>query len=591
MPVVTPLATALREGRATSAVPSQLDVLLRWLTGSKDAETVALAAELAGHDPAALRRRALRLLDAFLFTGRDGGVEVLGLEPGASRARLRTRYRLLMRIYHPDRAEGDPAWYQERAARLNRAYARACAAVAPEVAWGAAPAQTPSERRPASWLRRGRAWSLALPSPRVSAVTALVVATPLALGGVLDGARAALIACVALLVAAEWAPRALRGDRLTPHERPWLAVWLTMLVLLGVQLAPLPGAWAQALGAQPDWLWATGAVRSAISPFPAETLAYGATFSAYWAVAWWVSRLGRREVSVLAGGITGLAAFEALYGLYAIAHGSDSILGLWPREHYRGDATGTFVNRNHFAGLLAAAWPLALAVLLPRGRLGVTRPRLALAILLCVAFGAALMASHSRLGLGCAGVGLVVWLALQRRKHGRRTHRALLLGAGLPLAALIGGLWFGPVETWERFCELPTGDRAAVWRATFELPPGSWWLGAGAGAFGDVFKTVQPMSLRPSYHHAHSDWLELVLELGVVGVLALGVAGRHWWRQVRPRRLERLQRGALAGALAVLLHGAGDFGLRVPGTALVFWSLVGIVANAELGGRRPGSSR
>jgi len=55
------------------------------------------------------------------------------------------------------------------------------------------------------------------------------------------------------------------------------------------------------------------------------------------------------------------SSFQAIYGVAHLASGNTSVLGLWTKEYFFDDATGTFVNRNHFSGMLAIASPLVLS--------------------------------------------------------------------------------------------------------------------------------------------------------------------------------------------------------------------------------------
>jgi len=414
-------------------------------------------------------------------------------------------------------------------------------------------------------------------------VATLMVASALVLGGVHAPVRAALAAALALLVACEWLPRCLRGVGPDAWERAWLAPWAVVTMLVVLQLAPFGALLGGHLGAHPPLLLEVEPeVVRRISPHPLATAQSWATFTGYWALAFTVARLPRQRARRLGGVLLALAAFEAFYGTHALARGSDRVLNLWPRTAYPDDATGTFVNRNHFAALLALAWPVGLAWLWPLGSThrDTMRPLgLAAALTFSLLIGAALVSSHSRAGLVAALFGLAVWLALERR-----ALRALPVPLVAAVAAALGGaIWFGSGAWIERALLLPQdGERFAVWRALLDLPSRAWILGAGLGSFGDVFKTVQPPGILPSYDHAHNEWLELLLELGALGCTAAGLSLAWWWWRARPPAWSRLQRGASAGLAAVVVHSCFDFGLRVPGVALSFWALLGILANPAL---------
>ena len=424
---------------------------------------------------------------------------------------------------------------------------------------------------------------------RVAGVTLLVVTAPLLLGGVLAWTRALVAASVALLMVLEWAPRAWAGRGPDRRERAWLAVWLALSFLVLLQLLPLNSALLRASGALHGTLLAPAdAEVPRLTPMPLAALGWWASFTTYWAVAFTLATARRRAVARLAGALTALVLFEAFYGTWALAHGADRVLGLWPKPRYLGDATGTFVNHNHYAGLLALCWPLCLAWLrLPREAGGPALPgaaRRVLVVFVCLWLGAALVASHSRLGLAAAGAGLLVWLAASPNPRPRSARGLPWLALAAPAAALLGAIWFGSGVLVERFLDLAqAGERLAVWRALLALPARTWLLGAGAGAFPDVFKTVQPSEIAASYLHAHNDVLELLLDFGVVGLAVAALPAWGWWRRVRPGHFGALQRGALGGVAAVAIHSLGDFDLQVPGVALPFWATLGIALNARAG--------
>lgn len=424
---------------------------------------------------------------------------------------------------------------------------------------------------------------------QVAGVALILVSVPLALGGVFEGTRALMVATVAGLVAGECSMRVWTGPGPNRWERAWAIPWIVLTAIVVLQLAPLPSSLRNLVGAYPDELrWAADVPVSRLSPVPIASVAYWATFSCYWAVAWMVARFDRRQVHLLVGVLTALAVFEASYGIYAVVHESESVFGLWPRRHHVGDATGTFVNRNHFVGLLALCWPTGLAwILLDRREGGASWPeplRQGLGILFSLIVGTAIFCGHSRVGLLAALGGITTWLVLSLPARDARVGRRLLWPYwAAPAVALAGAIWFGSARLIERFGDLPLHQqRFLVWRSLLDLPAQTWVLGAGAGSFGDVFKTVQPGRLASSFAYAHNDWLEFLCDFGFVGAGGIALALWLWWRRVRPRRLSSLQKGALAGVVAIAIHCLADFDLHVPGAALAFWILVGIVANRNL---------
>ena len=63
----------------------------------------------------------------------------------------------------------------------------------------------------------------------------------------------------------------------------------------------------------------------------------------------------------IAAVIVAAGAFQALYGSAEYLSGHQHIFA-YAKKHYVDEASGTFINRNHFAGFLAVTLPFALAL-------------------------------------------------------------------------------------------------------------------------------------------------------------------------------------------------------------------------------------
>jgi tetratricopeptide (TPR) repeat protein len=87
---------------------------------------------------------------------------------------------------------------------------------------------------------------------------------------------------------------------------------------------------------------------------------------------------------------------------------------------------------------------------------------------------------------------------------------------------------------------------------------------------------------RKTIDHAHNDYLEMLVELGIPGTLLLAgglascwLASLHRLRRVQDPRRRGLAVGCLLGAGAVLLHATVDFPLRIPALAALVATLLG----------------
>ena len=279
------------------------------------------------------------------------------------------------------------------------------------------------------------------------------------------------------------------------------------------------------------------------------------------------------------------AVFQAVYGSGEYLTGRQHIFG-FAKKWYLDSATGTLINRNHFATLLAIALPFALTLAIPRraqtrtqdwrGRLVALSKGTALVRLFAAAAAAliwmGLLLSHSRAGLVAGIVAAVMVVAHFRATRAARWTAAV--GAAVLLALLTLELAQAPGERFFRTKD-DLGARAgrpAVWRDAMGLVSARPVLGWGFGTFESAFPTVQSADIDMHYDHAHNDWLEWTTEGGVVALLAgltlLALA---------------LRRGDIAGRaalVAVALHGVWDFSLRIPAAAVATAATMGLAYSA-----------
>jgi O-antigen ligase len=375
-----------------------------------------------------------------------------------------------------------------------------------------------------------------------------------------------------------------------------------VLLLLGLalaQLVPLP-AWARALG---------DAQTGRLSTDPHQTLVH-LLFWATCAAAFFLARAVAGEPAGarhLVYALAALGAFEAFYGLVQYLTGWQQIF-TYVKRYALEDATGTYINRNHFAFLLEMVCPFVFALGFwrleaaraapgPRGvaRALVERGELYEAMFwmcLGVVLLAALAFSRSRMGILSAGVSLGL-LVLLRALRGRR-RAALAAGAGVALAGLLLAGWLGAGGVAARFAKLERDAvaRWLIWQDSLALFRGRTALvGSGLGTFPTLYTQAQTAHLTGFVNHAHSDYLELAADMGLPGAAVLfgGIAATllaATRRSLAPGGgFDRVVALGAAGSLtAVLLHSLTDFNLYVPGNAVVLAAVLGL-AHAPAEGR------
>ena len=150
---------------------------------------------------------------------------------------------------------------------------------------------------------------------------------------------------------------------------------------------------------------------------------------------------------------------QALYGLGEYVSGRQQIFG-YVKKHYTEAATGTFINRNHFAGYLELVIPMAIALAVIM--LGTSRQPQPASVLrrmaalsgkdlfaaTLVMLGAlfmvsALVSSHSRMGMASAALSLLcagAYQAWQGKGKGFATAALVLTGMAVILFSQAGAL-------------------------------------------------------------------------------------------------------------------------------------------------------
>lgn len=299
--------------------------------------------------------------------------------------------------------------------------------------------------------------------------------------------------------------------------------------------------------------------------------------------------------------VVAVALFQSVYGTLMTLSGTEWSF-FFPKEHYLGVATGTFVNRNHFAGWLALALMIGVGLMLSEmsgddGRPASWRTRLRdfLAAVLSrkgplrialVIIVIGIIMSRSRMGntatFAALNVGFVAIFLLQRRVS---ASLGLLFGSLLLVDLILAGTFFGVGEVADRLQQTNAmaENRDEVNWLVLDLIRDHLWFGTGAGTFYTAFPAYRDATITAFYDHAHNDYLQLLAERGVLGVIPpLSLLLLSLWRAVQALRLHSsaLARGlafaAVAGIAYTLLHATVDFNLQIPANTWLFMFVLGL---------------
>jgi O-antigen ligase len=440
---------------------------------------------------------------------------------------------------------------------------------------------------------------------------ALVVWLPIPLGsnrpwawGLLEVVAYALFAAWTLL----WAlGRAKVADSL---RKAWPAfVLLGLVICVHVfQIFPMPPSWVQAISpeaarmhaaagdAAPSGRWLT----LSVDPYASrtalfKTIAYCALFFLVLAL---VNR--RHRVLFLARVLVYAAVIHAIYAV--LMHLSDIRGEYFGTAISHGDsASGTYANRNHFAGFLemtlAVGIGLLIASLSDRRAASwkeflsdtiawILSPKMLLRLSLCILV-IALTTTHSRMGNTAFFASLliagVVGIVLSRRA----TRNTVILLASLVIIDLaIVGSWFGVDKLAQRIEQTTIQDvQEREDPAAYTLPLINDYplVGSGAGTFYISFPRYRQENVVLFFDYAHNDYAQIAAETGFVGIGLLGLvvafslaaALRAQWQRHDPL-MRGMSFACIMGVTAILIHSWVDFNLQIPANAVLFMVLLAL---------------
>jgi O-antigen ligase len=370
--------------------------------------------------------------------------------------------------------------------------------------------------------------------------------------------------------------------KLTFQEKPVWLFLLAMIFLALAQLVPLPPSVWEALPGRQLFIQAAVLAGTAqpwrpVSIVPSATINALSSLVVPFAVLVFATGLRERERQWLPSLVLAIIVAAMLLGLLQL---SGAIFDNPFIDDIPGMISGIFANRNHFALLLAFGILLVPAWALSDTHVAAWRWPAALALVLL--FFLTILATGSRAGMVVGVLALVIGLVLAGRpvQHMLRRYPRWVLPV---LIAIIVGLIavFVAISI--------SAERAVSVHRLFTLSPEEdlrrkalptvWAMirtyfpfGSGLGDFATVFQIYEPFGfLNLTYfNRAHDDFLEIVLNAGLPGLLLL-LGTLAWWlvasiRAWRASGSMRHVRPKLGSAMLLLVFIASifDYPARTP---------------------------
>lgn len=413
-------------------------------------------------------------------------------------------------------------------------------------------------------------------------------------GGLLSDALLQLISLPLLLVVL-WR----LADSTLSRQAQWsLGFCLAVVALPLLQLVPLPPAiWTslpnRELSSQAFALIGQALPWMPLSISPERTWLSALSLIPPVAIFLSVLLLSYRERRWLSLLVVVLGTVGVFLGLAQVAQGPGSSLRFFEFTNVN-EAVGFFANRNHFAALayvlllFVAAWASNSSASIAiagesRDTASVITTAMWFVVILVLLAGLVMARSRAGLGLGIlALLGAFALGASDRRSAGSSTW-SKLFGIAIFFAGLLV-IQYGLYRFLERLKpDLLPNARSAFFTTTLEAATSYLPLGSGLGTFEQVYAHFEKpeRALLDTYaNHAHNDFVQLLLETGILGPLLL--AGFSLFCTLRAIQIWRkspssassidilLARAATLAVLLIALHSAVDYPLRTSAMMSIF---------------------
>lgn len=445
----------------------------------------------------------------------------------------------------------------------------------------------------------------------VLAVNTLIVWSLLAVGAVY--AWGAIPLAVGAGALALWIRPSLGGW----SDRRWLdGALIALLGAAAVQLVPLPAAALDLLSPSVAAFDARYRVDSLVAVPSLRPLSLDPLVSVYTLgltagiiLLFWSARClfagggVRQTVRVVSG--LGLAVSLLAIAQRAVAPGY--VYGLWSPLDEGASPIGPVVNANQFGAWLLVALPLSVGYLVAHleTHSSTRRDRSWRPLVRhlsdvrgmflgagAVLMGLALLFSGSRSAIA----GLVAAVAygglIGRRRAGTSGRRVFFLLVLLLAAA--AWAWLNLDLLAERFNRLDSGlaDRAAIWHDTLSVAGQFWLTGVGLGAYQTAMVVYQTATHEVFFNHAHSQYLQLAMEGGLllfvpaaIAIAAL-VSGARASLAVDQSPVWNIRAGAASGLVAVAVQSLWEPVLRMPANGVLIAVAAAILLHRPPGRRR-----
>ena len=429
-----------------------------------------------------------------------------------------------------------------------------------------------------------------------AAVAPVYLFACLILGGSTQGIWANMVLQLAGIAIIAWAAMDKSDEPLAPAAWQLLVLALVTVAVVALQLVPLPAS-----------TWAHLGPRSAIADgyrvlgmaVPSEPLSLtpaaglSTLFATIPAIAIFCAMVRLRAyrpqwlvIALIAGTLAGIA----LGALQVASSGTQQWAWYLYEDTSNGRAVGFFANADHMATLLIMTIPFLAAIIAAARTESMQRYSAVVAVAVGLGFvvvvGLALNGSLAGYGLALPVIAASVLVILPPGSRLRLWIVALaaLLVIGGVVALETTAIGSGRIGEHATSSVQSRAELASTTsRAAADFMP----FGSGLGSFRSVYHLYEkPEQVNEIFVvHAHNDYLEVALELGLAGIILMLLFFAWWaaavWRTWRTAEPGPFARAAAIASAGVLIHSLVDFPLRTAAIAACFGMCMALLADSR----------
>ncbi len=305
-----------------------------------------------------------------------------------------------------------------------------------------------------------------------------------------------------------------------------------------------------------------------------------------------VLRLSHEERRSIPWVLLVVAGSSILLGAFQLMGGPESPLRFYEITNPHAPV-GVFANPNHQATLLLCALPFTavLATGMARRQRSSRSAGAMISVVIALFLSAGIAIVESGAGYGLFLPTALGTMIIYRRGIDGRLGWPWSAALALLLLAFVGAGLRGPLSTEALSAEVSEdpASRRVLAATTMEAVKESFPAGTGLGTFAPVYRQFEnPNRVSPGFaNHAHNDYLEIILEIGIFGIFVV-LGFLFWWIRQSLRVLKSDFSGAAmarAGSLiigVILMHSIVDYPLRTAALAAVLALACGLLSPAPI---------